>query len=100
MTTMTARWVRVASHGGETVPRPVDAPIFEALARRWATAGRLVPGQDDREWTTLAGHCPWPDATTRVMPAIPLPAHATLPRPAGHLAATTAHRRRCCRTGR
>ncbi|WP_211265905.1 hypothetical protein [Actinacidiphila oryziradicis] len=61
MTTMTARWVRVAWHGGETVPRPVDAPIFEALARRWATAGRLVPGQDDREWATLAGHCPWPD---------------------------------------
>lgn len=65
MTTMTARWVPFALHGGETVRCPVDAPIFEALACRWAAAGRLVPGQDDRERTTLAGHCPWPDRYER-----------------------------------
>ncbi|WP_127355377.1 hypothetical protein [Actinacidiphila soli] len=65
MTTMAARWVPFVLHGGETVRRPVDAPIFEALARRWAAAGRLVPGQDDREWKTLAGHCLWPDRYER-----------------------------------
>jgi hypothetical protein len=92
MTTMTARWVRVAWHGGETAPRPVDAPIFEALARRWATAGRLVPGQDDREWTTLILPVARP-LRPELTPAIPLPTHATLPRPAGHPSATTAHRR-------
>ncbi|MDJ0340435.1 hypothetical protein QMK19_00060 [Streptomyces sp. H10-C2] len=61
MTTMTFRPVPVVGGTtGGTVRLPVDEPIFAELAGRWAAAGRLVPGQDDREWTALASRCPWP----------------------------------------
>ncbi|MGG2459330.1 hypothetical protein ACO0M4_05825 [Streptomyces sp. RGM 3693] len=40
--------------------RSDDAPIFDALAERWAAAGRLVPGTDDHEWTMLVEQAPWP----------------------------------------
>ncbi|WEO92809.1 hypothetical protein A6P39_001010 [Streptomyces sp. FXJ1.172] len=44
----------------ETGPRPALEPIFTALARQWETAGRLVPGRPDEEWTILARRYPWP----------------------------------------
>ncbi|MER7107146.1 hypothetical protein [Streptomyces sp. NPDC000229] len=36
----------------ETVPRPDLEPISTEHARRWGTDGRLVPAQDDEQWTT------------------------------------------------
>lgn len=46
---------------GETVPRPELEPIFTELADRWESAGRLVPGRADEEWSTLARLHPWPE---------------------------------------
>ncbi|OKK02417.1 hypothetical protein AMK26_22425 [Streptomyces sp. CB03234] len=34
--------------------------IFTALAARWESSGRAVPGRPDEEWTILARRCPWP----------------------------------------
>ncbi|MET9648061.1 hypothetical protein ACFZB6_31910 [Streptomyces syringium] len=60
MTTM--RPTPVIAPGNDTPPRgPADTPIFEALATRWAAAGRSVPCRDDQEWTLLAERIPWPD---------------------------------------
>lgn len=47
----------------ETVLRPEPAelePIFSELAEQWESAGRLVPGRTDEEWTILARRYPWP----------------------------------------
>jgi hypothetical protein len=63
MTTMTLRPVPVtgpAGRAGEATPFPADEPIYAALAARWSAAGRVVPGQADREWTMLASRPPWP----------------------------------------
>lgn len=44
----------------ETVPRPELEPIFTALAARWKSDGRAVPGRADEEWAVLARRYPWP----------------------------------------
>lgn len=36
-----------------------------------------------KEWTILAGHCPWPDRYDRRGAGRPPPARVTLPQPAG-----------------
>ncbi|MEU9663954.1 hypothetical protein [Streptomyces chartreusis] len=41
-------------NGSETVPRPELEPIFTALAARWESDGRTVPGRADEEWAALA----------------------------------------------
>ncbi|MEU6082495.1 hypothetical protein [Streptomyces sp. NPDC047108] len=43
------------------VPLLADAPIYAALARSWAAAGKAVPGQYDREWINLTRRPAWPD---------------------------------------
>ena len=43
---------------GETVLQSADAPVFAALAAQWRSAGRMVPGQADREWTELVARVP------------------------------------------
>ncbi|MFF9850453.1 hypothetical protein [Streptomyces litmocidini] len=49
----------VQRDGSETVPRHLELePIFTELARRWADAGRAVPGRPDEEWTVLACRSP------------------------------------------
>ncbi|MEV6956052.1 hypothetical protein ACGFYY_05895 [Streptomyces sp. NPDC048331] len=63
MTTTTMRPARAVGvpHGGdETVHRPDGEPIFTELSHQWRTAGRLVPGQRDEEWTMLVRRLPWP----------------------------------------
>ncbi|SHL45487.1 hypothetical protein [Actinacidiphila paucisporea] len=35
-----------------------DAPVFAALADQWRSAGRMVPGQADPEWSTLTTRIP------------------------------------------
>ncbi|MGW3929445.1 hypothetical protein ACWECC_15240 [Streptomyces microflavus] len=59
MTTTTPRPVPVSDRAAP-VPAPPGEPIFAALAAHWMAAGRVVPGQVDREWAMLAGSCPWP----------------------------------------
>lgn len=43
---------------GETILQSPDAPLYAALADQWRTAGRIVPGQTDTEWTELVGRIP------------------------------------------
>ncbi|SEN84227.1 hypothetical protein [Actinacidiphila rubida] len=43
---------------GGTVLQSTDAPVFTALAAQWRSAGRMVPGQADREWAELVGRIP------------------------------------------
>lgn len=48
---------------GETVLQSVavhsaDVPVFTALAAQWRSAGRMVPGQADHEWTELVARVP------------------------------------------
>lgn len=50
----------VGHPGSETVLRPALESIFSELAEQWESAGRLVPGRADEEWTILAHHYPWP----------------------------------------
>jgi hypothetical protein len=45
---------------GEAVVPSADEPIYTALAARWVTAGRVVPGRVDQEWNILVSCCPWP----------------------------------------
>lgn len=45
----------------EPVRRPELEPIFSELAEQWESAGRLVPGRADEEWTILARRSPWPN---------------------------------------
>lgn len=52
--------IRARHRGIEAVPRPDLEPIFTELARQWETAGRLVPGRAEEEWTTLARRYPRP----------------------------------------
>ncbi|WP_228982178.1 hypothetical protein [Streptomyces sp. DH12] len=52
--------IGVQRSGGETAPRPELEPIFTALAARWETDGRTVPGRADEEWAVLARRYPWP----------------------------------------
>ncbi|MFF9526918.1 hypothetical protein ACF1DV_33820 [Streptomyces achromogenes] len=52
--------IGVQRGGSEPVPRPELEPIFTALAARWASDGRAVPGRPDEEWTVLARRYPWP----------------------------------------
>jgi hypothetical protein len=40
------------------VPPNSDAPVCAALADQWRSAGRMVPGQADREWSELVGRVP------------------------------------------
>ncbi|WUH94955.1 hypothetical protein OG900_35615 [Streptomyces sp. NBC_00433] len=35
-----------------------DAPVFAALADQWRSAGRMVPGQTDTEWSDLITRIP------------------------------------------
>ncbi|WP_369243594.1 hypothetical protein [Streptomyces sp. R41] len=63
MTAMTVRPVPALDPAGRTSEAAQlrsDEPIYAALAVRWQAAGRVVPGQADREWTMLASRCPWP----------------------------------------
>ncbi|WP_250306593.1 hypothetical protein [Streptomyces sp. A 4/2] len=60
MTTTTTRPAPPVSDRDAPVPAPPGEPIFAALAAHWMAAGRVVPGQVDREWAMLAGNCPWP----------------------------------------
>ncbi|CAD5911603.1 conserved protein of unknown function [Streptomyces sp. KY75] len=60
MTTTTRPATRVSDRTAPPLPAPPDEPIFAALAAHWRAAGRVVPGQADREWVTLAGTYPWP----------------------------------------
>ncbi|MGW6357792.1 hypothetical protein ACWFR5_22095 [Streptomyces sp. NPDC055092] len=65
MTAMTAMTVRpvspidAAGRSNGAVPLPTE-PVYAALAVHWSAAGRVVPGQTDREWTMLASRPPWP----------------------------------------
>jgi hypothetical protein len=43
---------------GESVLRGAEAPLYAALARQWRSAGRMVPGQADPEWTGLVSRVP------------------------------------------
>jgi len=43
---------------GATVLPGTDAPVFAALAAQWRSAGRMVPGQADREWSELVDRVP------------------------------------------
>jgi hypothetical protein len=38
--------------------RMADAPVFAALAAQWISAGRMVPGQSDAEWSDLVRAVP------------------------------------------
>ncbi|MBK3643699.1 hypothetical protein [Streptomyces sp. MBT33] len=49
-----------AIQSGDVVAPPANEPIYAALAARWATAGRVVPGQADQEWNMLMSRRPWP----------------------------------------
>ncbi len=42
----------------ESVLRVNGPPIFAALALQWHQAGRIVPGQHDREWSALVAAAP------------------------------------------
>jgi hypothetical protein len=44
--------------GGETLLQTPDAPVYAALADQWRSAGRIVPGQADTEWSELVGRIP------------------------------------------
>ncbi|WP_318206628.1 MULTISPECIES: hypothetical protein [unclassified Streptomyces] len=52
--------VNVQRNASEAVPRRAPEPIYAELAQQWQTDGRLIPGQDDEEWTPLARQSPWP----------------------------------------
>ncbi|MFI0720440.1 hypothetical protein [Streptomyces sp. NPDC021224] len=42
-----------------TVLHPsAEPPVFAALAAQWRSAGRMVPGQTDPEWSALVTHVP------------------------------------------
>ena len=43
---------------GGTVLQTPDAPVYAALADQWRSAGRMVPGQADTEWSELVGRIP------------------------------------------
>lgn len=48
---------RHTSRGGPAL-RGSDAPVYAALAAQWRSAGRMVPGQADTEWTALITRAP------------------------------------------
>lgn len=48
----------VGDESGESVLRADDPPIYAVLAERWWQAGRMLPGQADREWSELVAHVP------------------------------------------
>ncbi|MER7600107.1 hypothetical protein [Streptomyces hydrogenans] len=52
--------VGVQRTSSETVPLTELEPIYTELAEQWQTAGRLVPGRADEEWTALTRRSPWP----------------------------------------
>ncbi|WP_327425511.1 hypothetical protein OG612_43815 (plasmid) [Streptomyces sp. NBC_01527] len=60
MTTTTTQPAAPVSDRAAPAAAQQDEPIFAALAAHWIAAGRVVPGQVDREWAMLAGSCPWP----------------------------------------
>ncbi|MET7520272.1 hypothetical protein ABZS88_44410 [Streptomyces sp. NPDC005480] len=63
MTAMTVRpapAIDLVGRTSEAVRLRSDEPIYAALAVHWSAAGRVVPGQTDREWTMLASRCLWP----------------------------------------
>ena len=43
---------------GVTVLQSPDAPLFAALVAQWQSAGRMVPGHPDTEWSELTGRIP------------------------------------------
>jgi hypothetical protein len=53
-----ARDSRGAGGRGVTLLQTPDAPLFTALVAQWQSAGRMVPGQADREWAELVGRVP------------------------------------------
>ncbi|MFI9235697.1 hypothetical protein [Streptomyces sp. NPDC053079] len=66
MTRLTTTAVPTARAGDRAGQHGKEAPIFDALAASWAAAGRLVPGQQDHEWTRLTSASPWPGRWQRV----------------------------------
>ncbi|WP_124287013.1 hypothetical protein OG322_40675 [Streptomyces sp. NBC_01260] len=57
--TTTRPATQISDRAAPPPPAPPGEPIFAALAAHWMAAGRVVPGQVDREWVMLAGS-PWP----------------------------------------
>jgi hypothetical protein len=48
-----------AGRGGTVLHHArADAPVFAALAEQWRSAGRMVPGHPDPEWSALVSHTP------------------------------------------
>ncbi|MEU3463476.1 hypothetical protein ABZ721_26470 [Streptomyces sp. NPDC006733] len=35
-----------------------EPPIYAALVRQWHQGGRILPGQNDREWSALVAAVP------------------------------------------
>lgn len=50
---------RMVQGSAESVPQPVDPPIYRALVRHWDGIGRTVPGRRDQEWTRLTAAPAW-----------------------------------------
>ncbi|WP_327292336.1 hypothetical protein [Streptomyces sp. NBC_01198] len=60
----TAQATDEAARGGTVLHQyRSDAPVFAALADQWRSAGRMVPGQIDTEWSDLVGRIPHPTRT-------------------------------------
>ncbi|CAG6396875.1 hypothetical protein NMG29_13605 [Streptomyces cocklensis] len=57
-----AQAVDEAARGGTVLQyqhhHRADAPVFAALADQWRSAGRMVPGQTDAEWSDLVARVP------------------------------------------
>lgn len=47
-----------APRAGTVLHPTAEPPVFAALAAQWRSAGRMVPGQTDPEWTALTAHVP------------------------------------------
>lgn len=43
---------------GVTVLQSREVPLFAALVAQWQSAGRMVPGHHDTEWSELVGRVP------------------------------------------
>lgn len=49
-------------HAGTVLHPTPEPPVFAALAAQWRSAGRMVPGQSDPEWSALTAHIPPPSS--------------------------------------
>ncbi|NUS16957.1 MAG: hypothetical protein HOY69_37105 [Streptomyces sp.] len=50
-------------HAGTVLRPAAEPPVFAALAAQWRSAGRMVPGQSDPEWSDLVAGVPQPAPT-------------------------------------